>query len=512
MTPVSSFYSIPLLRALIVFVTCVSALLPACAKHEDVIATLDQFAGNVERSQGAKADWEAAKRGTSFIIGSAVRTRASSTATLRLFDDSTLSLDANTLIRFLSKATGKKKRARLDLEMGEATLEAKGEDLDLDLQVGTAMLDAHSKVRLKRDGGATRIEVLIGSARILTDKETVELSVGEASEIKPDHTQERLGSEKLPAPVASIEAPKVSEDAGATVEGQLDAGSVASESQGAAAIPPGPDVVDMIANAGDSFVIHDPRPPTALGFTQSKCAGKALLVIDPDQAHPKVTSGAALVSARFPRGSHRYVVKCANADVRAEERVAAGSVSVFADDGSRTLPKSAPVSRIDLDGRRYTVMYQGRLPGLDVHWPNAPEASNYSFTARSKSGDRSFRGQQSSYRFPSGTLSEGEHTLEAQADGRRARPTIVVLQFDNAAPTASISSPADGSFSRGSTVQVSGTAQPGWVVTVDGQELTQDRQNRFGHDVTAPNNQRALSIRFTQPGRGVHYYLRRSVQ
>jgi hypothetical protein len=58
-------------------------------------------------------------------------------------------------------------------------------------------------------------------------------------------------------------------------------------------------------------------------------------------------------------------------------------------------------------------------------------------------------------------------------------------------------------------VLVSGTAQPGSVVTVGGATLEQDAQNRFSMAVSAPADQ-ALAIRFSQLQRGVHYYLRRS--
>jgi hypothetical protein len=59
---------------------------------------------------------------------------------------------------------------------------------------------------------------------------------------------------------------------------------------------------------------------------------------------------------------------------------------------------------------------------------------------------------------------------------------------------------------------VSGAALPGFSVSVGGKELAQDGQSRFSEQLTAPAGQRALAIRFSQPGRGVHYYLRRSAE
>jgi hypothetical protein len=86
----------------------------------------------------------------------------------------------------------------------------------------------------------------------------------------------------------------------------------------------------------------------------------------------------------------------------------------------------------------------------------------------------------------------------------------VVVQFDNAAPTASISAPAERGFAPGATVSVTGSALPGWTVSVQGRELPQDGQQRFSGEAAAPSDVRALSIRFSHPQRGVHYYLRRS--
>jgi len=117
-----------------------------------------------------------------------------------------------------------------------------------------------------------------------------------------------------------------------------------------------------------------------------------------------------------------------------------------------------------------------------------------------------------SYSFAVGALGEGEHALTFEGGGARSKSTSLVIRFDNAAPTASITSPADGSFAAGARVTVSGTALPGFVVSVGSETLEQDAQNRFSKVVAAPAGQGALPIRFAQPQRGVHYYLRRSAR
>jgi hypothetical protein len=107
-------------------------------------------------------------------------------------------------------------------------------------------------------------------------------------------------------------------------------------------------------------------------------------------------------------------------------------------------------------------------------------------------------------------LNEGSHEVWFEAAGQRSRSTTVVVQFDNAAPTASISAPGERSFAPGAAVTIAGSALPGWTVSVQGRELAQDAQQRFSGEAVAPSDVRALAIRFSHPQRGVHYYLRRS--
>ncbi|HEV8247625.1 MAG TPA: hypothetical protein VGP93_17745, partial [Polyangiaceae bacterium] len=114
-----------------------------------------------------------------------------------------------------------------------------------------------------------------------------------------------------------------------------------------------------------------------------------------------------------------------------------------------------------------------------------------------------------SFTFPSGSLGEGTHTFTFESGARRSKATTVDIRFDNATPTASLSSPGDGSFGPGSSVLVAGSALPGWSVTVGGTQLPMDEQHRFSGQASAPSGERALAIRFAHPQRGTHYYLRR---
>jgi hypothetical protein len=478
------------------------ALLTGCRKG-DAIATLDRARGTVSRDfSKSVGSWETASPGSEFRIGDGVRSGASSSAVLRLFDESKLALNASTVLRF-GRRGGPGQGLKLDLEMGEATLEVAGATLELEMGVGSARVEAAGKVRLTRTGDATRLEVLIGSARILNADEALELRVGDAVDIV------RSGVEKVPA--SAERAPPTARSASDPPIPPASTAMDAQASPAPEARPTGPAVVDFVAGAGDSLIVHDPTPPTIVGFVHSGCESQLVLTLDPGKRQ-RETGGPGRVSAEILAGRHRYSLSCLKQGESQGAPVATGSISVVADTGSRRLARTAPASAIDTDGRRYTVLYQSLLPTISVRWPNAPPASAYTLRVGSSSGQQTVTTSTSSHSFPAGALKEGEHTLLFEAGGARSKQTTVAIHFDNAAPMASIASPPDRSFSPGATVTVSGSALPGWTVSIGGRELTQDAQNRFLSEVTAPVAERALVIRFFHPSRGNHYYLRRSAR
>jgi hypothetical protein len=478
-------------------------LLTGCRQGE-ALATLDRAQGAVSRDFAKSAgSWEAAPPGAQFQLGDGVRSGAASRAVLRLFDESKLDLEANTVLRFLDRAR-RGKGVKLEMEMGQATLEVAGEGLELEMTVGSARIEAHSKVRLSRAGDGTRLEVMIGSARILSAGEALELRVGDAVDIV------KSGLAKVPASAAS--AGSQAPPAPPSQPPASDSAATASEQAASASVrAAGPAEVDLVASAGDSFVVHDPKPPTTIAFAHTGCDGELVLTIDPGK-RPRETSGRAQVSAQISSGSHSYSLACLKPNESKGVRVAEGKIAVVADAGSRRLARTAPASAIETDGRRYTVLYQTLLPMISVRWPNAPAAPGYTLRVDSSSRVRSFTTSKPSHLLPTGVLAEGDHTLLFEGGGVRSKQTSVAIRFDNAAPTASISSPPDRSFAPGARVTVAGSALPGWTVSSVGKDLTQDAQNRFSGEVIAPAAERALVIRFSHPSRGNHYYLRRSAR
>jgi hypothetical protein len=482
-------------------------VLAGCSR-EPIVATLRGSAGTVERDHRSSVGaWQAASVGATFVLGDGARTAASSTATLELSGAHKLSLEPNTLVRFLARPSDPK-HAHVALETGEVMLEAGGDTLEVETSLGMLRVEPHARTRLIKQGAQDRLEVTIGSAEIERDGKRWELKVGDAVEISADQPLRKVpasaGSEPAQDAGAPPTAPAPSASASARIPG---AGAEAPPAAGS--FEHGLERVDLSIGAGESPVIHDPRPPTAVGVIASgHCSGSTLLTVDPGLARAKKLVGEARVGVELRGGSHHYTVQCLNDAGAPAERVGQGTITVIADAGLRQLAKTAPITNLDVDGRHYTVLYQSLLPKISVKWPNAPTASSYSLSVKSPDGTKTVSASTPSYSFASGSLGEGEHVLSFQAGGTRSHPTSVVVRFDNAAPTASISSPADASFTPGSNVLVAGTAQPGWVVTVGSETLAQDGQNRFSTQLNAPGEE-ALAIRFTQPRRGVHYYLRR---
>jgi ferric-dicitrate binding protein FerR (iron transport regulator) len=510
--------------------------------------------------------------GAEFSIGDGIRTSERSSAKLRLFDDSRLDLEQRTHVRFKARSGAKPRleleageavltasshELSLDTSFGMAVL-APGTELHLarhgqlvkiEVAIGSAVIEGQGR----RDKLTARdtLEVDLGLAQIdakvspppgpVASSTSAGPAPASAAEAPLGSTEELAGAHpgavelessakqrvlKLPGGSIVIEpGSKVrlsTDEAGTQVD--VSAGSVqvkgarteralssgeASRLERSGQIKDvrqhGFDYHELVSAAADSFVVHDPHPPTIVAFPNpAGCEGRAALHIA--GAGP-VFVGEGGVSAPFQAGRHRYVLSCLAADGTSVGAETKGVITILADAGSRQLPASAPDTVVDADGRTYTVLYQNRLPRIIARWPKAPAAASYSVQVSSAGRSRALASSAPQQTFEAGSLGEGVHQLTFEGGGRRSRTTSIDIRFDNATPTASIASPADG-FSPGAQVSVSGMALPGWSVSVGGNTLVQDAQNRFS-GLAPTAGARALAIRFSHPQRGVHYYLRR---
>jgi hypothetical protein len=155
------------------------------------------------------------------------------------------------------------------------------------------------------------------------------------------------------------------------------------------------------------------------------------------------------------------------------------------------------------------VLYQNRLPVLTLTWPNAPAVAELQLVHEFGGKSETLRATEPKHVFESGSLAEGRHDFYFEGGGKVSRHTRVDIQFDNAAPTATLDGPTELPVKAGQSLTVSGIALPGWAVLVAGQKPNEDAQGRFSAPVTWPSATRALAVRLSHPERGTHVYLRR---
>lgn len=218
-------------------------------------------------------------------------------------------------------------------------------------------------------------------------------------------------------------------------------------------------------------------------------------------------SGEGSATLSLGRGSHKYQVRCYQDGVLQKKPAATGSVTIRKDSGSRPLPKKAPSNRIDADGRRYTIVYQNRLPSITVAWRDAPTGSSYKLSVIANGKRRPpITASKPVHSFKSGQLGEGDYEYWFGTQGKESKHSRLKVSFDNAASTGYLSAPAANKEITPGTVQVKGAAVLGWSVFVGPKRLSLDRQHRFDEQVKVGSD--GLAVRFSHPKYGNHYYLR----
>ena len=263
---------------------------------------------------------------------------------------------------------------------------------------------------------------------------------------------------------------------------------------------------DLELPSGSSATIHDPVPPSAVRFTfNDACPEGGRVQLFHGTRTLRRGMGLGSVALSVPPGSHRYELRCDG-----ERRPAqSGQITVLADAATRSIASKPPSSAVAADGRKYTVLYQNRLPVVSLSWPNAPATAALRLVHESGGKSETLTLTQARHEFPSGKLTEGHHVFYFEGGGQVSRKTTVDIVFDNAAPRASLSLPSVLEAQPGDAVAVAGTALPGSQVWVEGERAPLDGGGRFAANAILPRDRHALVIRLAQPGRGTHYYLRR---
>jgi hypothetical protein len=254
----------------------------------------------------------------------------------------------------------------------------------------------------------------------------------------------------------------------------------------------GPSYENMSTQTGESFVVHSPSVPVAVGFNfAGKCDEGQLDLVNARQSQRGKGSARLL----FPVGTRAYTLRCVVGSGLGKV-VSRGTVQVLLDAGTRKLPARAPTSNVEADGRTYSIYYQNQLPDVIVRWPNAPAQKSYKLELDGKPIELT----QPEHLFKSGTLTDGRHALVFQAE----------VHFDNVAPKAALSAPEDRSFAAGDAISIEGVALPTWKVALEGGTIEMSSGDRFSGHVQTSAERPDIAVRLSHPRLGTHYYLRRA--
>jgi hypothetical protein len=595
---------------LVMFVLCV---LGACKKKSgNVVARLEQMTAVVERMPKEAAPWQGAHVGDTFILGSAVRTGAASTAKLKVGKSGKLDVSPSSVVYFTR--TPGRERNDLRVETGTVELEA-GEET---IGVGEAVLEAGGKATLESGPDGTTILVRVG--RVVLEDNVIEqgerVTVGPAGKAVAVKNTADASVEELPAGQAKVTvtgAPAnvktatgeselavgehrletgatLTVPAGSTVSvargdaraetagpsalklgdgttlvevtsgdvalhgdaadavAAVPGGAVTAKTGGAAAIhvekdttavdgqqgetslrgkkgekiigagesatmaangeitvsPPPPERTVASISAGESPVLHDPKAPVPVRVEFGEaCPSTGVVELAREKTFKKPlarSGGTGSANVLVPAGSFHYRVRCIGG------AGATGTLRVDRESGHAPLPKTAARTTVEMDGREYTILYQNLLPEVTLAWRKAPAKPSYTFVIKpAKGAEKRLNNPGASLKLSAGELREGTYTTWVEAVlGARSEESRIVIEFDNAAPSASIEVSANANAFR-----VKGNVLDGSTVSANGKALPLDRHLRFEGEVAPGEREDGIAVRIAHPKAGIHYYVTR---
>ncbi|HEY6178216.1 MAG TPA: hypothetical protein VIX73_27355, partial [Kofleriaceae bacterium] len=269
-----------------------------------------------------------------------------------------------------------------------------------------------------------------------------------------------------------------------------------------------PSFFDLRVPAGETFTIHDPKPPAAVQFQfDGKCPDGGIIELDRDGRFrtSRVSSGHDFANLMITAGNWAYRLRCTS-NASEGGAVASGRVSLVRDDGRRPLPRIQGVNDIEADGRIWRISYQSAIPSLSLRVRNPGTAHKLHLASSGK--EQTFDSSTPLIAVPGTQLREGTYSYWIDRDGvKQDKVSTLIIDFDQTAPQVYIESPPNGLAWSGD-IDVRGAVLPGWSAAVEEVAIPIDRQRRFAAKVGLPDG-KALAIRLSHPQRGIHYYLRR---
>jgi hypothetical protein len=479
---------------------------PSCARRGEPVATLIESQGTVERSDGDA--WAAAAPGFAFAVGDVLKTSAHAQARLRLTNGTVIRVLENARIRFARGTLPAAKTADVNVELGSAEVETATAEVALVTALGVARIERGARVRVSSDGTRASIEVVVGRAVLLGPEGELPVGEGKGAKSARDGARPEIYDLVIGAPI--VETPAAAPAAPAPPP--ADAPEPAPQPVASDETEHGrASHADVTLEAGDTGTVHIAARALALRLAFDKLCPKEASVEIKDGQGKRAVSGTGSVVLKLHPGTLRYALRCAG-DPRGAKSRAAGSLNIKHDSGDAPVSRRPPTNVLDADGRRYTVLFQTRLPALTLAWAGAPKgAAKLTLHVESPAGAQSFPTPMASHRVASGTLGEGSYVWwYATADDRTSPKTTVTIRFDNAAPTAQF-------FPRRTTdeiapglVAVDGVTIDGAKVSAGGRSLTTDEHGRFQANLAPLAGDDAVVVRLEHPRTGVHYYVRRA--
>lgn len=348
------------------------------------------------------------------------------------------------------------------LTAGAVALHAESTDASIALPGGTLEAASGSEARVRVTKRGAEVESLRGAVAIRTTKGGESLQLGDVAVVEADGTL--AFSNRAPTRVVL-------------------------------SIP-----------AGESAVIHDLKAPTAIGVRfGGACSDEGRLEVSKDRGFARIiarTGGRTGGNVLLAPGGFSYRVQCPG-------KGAKGSLQIVRDLAFKTLPKRAPRTQVDADGREYVITYQNLLPELTLSWREAPPRAKYVFVIQTASGaPKRITSRLPRVSVKSGEIGEGRHRfwVETPETGGSSPETRIEIEFDNALSSVAF----DRVEAKEGKIVVRGVALEGTRITVEDSPIALDRQQRFNAELVPRPGDNSVAIRIAHPKLGIHYYVIRS--
>jgi hypothetical protein len=431
--------------------------------------------GKVELQPGdaQSSVWLVAREGARLGPGSRVRTGSASFAQFGLEGGGRLVLEPESELHFLRESDSPGQG--WEVRNGRAVLETPARDTSIRTPYGRIYAEAGTRLELSGHAGAAFVLVQTGRARVESRTGTVlDLASPQAVELTMSGTRVVLAPDE-PPPLGSLHT----------------------------------FVSDLVLDAGQSLVIHDPRPPSAIRFRFGPNCKEGAIVLGGDRSSRESASewtDQGSVVVRIEPGTLEYRLECRD-DLNQPLRVqAGGALTILKDSGTEPLETRSDAATIDVTGRQYTVLFHSQLPQVTFRWPDAPKAPRYILSMSYQGRTRKVFARDPVYGFAGGELPEGTHQAQFSARGVASDRTVVAVRFD---PTTRLVRMESRMAPSSDQIEVKGTVQTGWTLECQGAPVALGPEAQFSLQAPTRADGGALGLWVRHPSRPSHVYFLR---